>query len=349
MKFGLSLSGLLQHTRDGDMVQRFADVLHLVHVARDLGFDYIYAGQHYLSHPFQMLQPLISLARISAETDEMDMLSTVLVPLQNPVQMAEDVATLDVLTNGHVIVNAALGYRDEEYEAFGVTRNDRIARMFEILRLARLLWAGGEVTFDGRFTKVTGAQIGVLPVQQPHPRIWIAANSDAMVRRIARNGETWYLNAHAPFETLARQVALYRTVRAEQGHPPADTLPMSRETFVAPTRAQAVATARPFLEGKYRAYAAWGQDKALPGEEDFTVPFETLAARRFVVGSPDDVTAGLQRFADLGVTHASLRFGWPGTPREVIEGAVRLAAREVLPALRRRRSATDHGFPRARE
>ena len=89
MNFGLSLSGLLQHSRDGDMVQRFADVLHLVRVARDLGFDYVYAGQHYLSHPFQMLQPLVSLARIGAETGDMDLLSTVLIPLQNPVQMAE--------------------------------------------------------------------------------------------------------------------------------------------------------------------------------------------------------------------------------------------------------------------
>ena len=334
MKFGLSLSGLLQHSRDGNMVERFADVLHLVRVARDLEFDYIYAGQHYLTHPFQMLQPLVSLARLGAETGDMDMLSTILVPLQNPVQMAEDVATVDVLTNGRIIVNAALGYRDAEYEAFGVIREDRIARMFETLRLARLLWAGGEVTFDGRFAKIAGAHIGVLPVQRPHPRIWIAANGDGMVRRIARNGETWYLNPHAPFETLARQVALYRTVRAEYGHPPADTLPMSRETFVAPTRAQAVATVRPFLERKYRAYAAWGQDKALPGEEDFTVPFDELSAGRFIVGSPDDVIAGLQRFAGMGVTHASLRFGWPGTPRDVVEGAIRLAAREVLPALR---------------
>ena len=316
------------------MVQRFADVLHLVRVARELGFDYIYAGQHYLTHPYQMLQPLVSLARISAEAGDMELLSTVLVPLQNPVQMAEDVATLDVLTNGRVIVNAALGYRDEEYEAFGVARGDRVARMFETLRLVRRLWEGGEVTFDGRFTKVTGAHIGVLPVQQPHPRIWIAANGDAMVRRIARNGEIWYLNPHAPFDTLARQVELYRAVRAENGHLPADTLPMSRETFVAPTREQAVATARPFLEGKYRAYAAWGQDEALPGEEDFAVPFEELAAGRFVIGSPDDVVADLRRFAAIGVTHASLRFGWPGTPRAVVEDAIRLAAREVLPAVR---------------
>lgn len=334
MKFGLSLSGLLQDNAGADMTRRFADALHLVRVGRELGFDYVYAGQHYLSHPYQMMQPLIALARISAEAEGMDLLSTVLVPLQNPVQMAEDVATLDAVTGGRVIINAALGYRDEEYEAFGVTRGDRIARMFENLRLARLLWEGGEVAFAGRFTQVTGARIGILPAQRPHPRVWIAANGDGMVRRIARAGETWYLNPHAPYETLARQVALYNEVRAEHGHAPADTLPMSRETFVAETREQAVATARPFLEGKYKTYAAWGQDKALPGEEDFTAPFEELAAGRFIVGDPDDVTADLRRFAEIGVTHASLRFGWPGTPCEVVERALRLAAREVLPALR---------------
>lgn len=334
MKFGLSLSGLLQDVGEGDMTRRFADALHLVRVGRELGFEYVYAGQHYLSHPYQMMQPLIALARISAEAEDMDVLSTVLMALQNPVQMAEDVATLDVVTNGRMIVNAALGYRDEEYEAFGVARGDRIARMFENLRLARLLWEGGEVTFAGRFTQVTGARIGVRPVQRPHPRVWIAANGDGMVRRIAAAGETWYLNPHAAYETLARQTAMYKAIRAEHGHPPPDTLPMSRETFVAETREKAIETARPFLEGKYKTYAAWGQDKALPGNEDFTAPFEDLAAGRFIVGNPDDVEADLRRFAEIGVTHASLRFGWPGTPREVVEGAMRLAAREVFPALR---------------
>ena len=334
MKFGLSLSGLLQDAGGGDMTRRFADALHLVRVGRELGFEYVYAGQHYLSHPYQTMQPLIALARISAEAEGMDVLSTVLAALQNPVQMAEDVATLDVITNGRVIVNAALGYRDEEYEAFGVARSDRVARMFENLRLARLLWEGDEVTFEGRFTRVTGARIGVRPVQRPHPRVWIAANGDGMVKRIAAAGETWYLNPHASYETLARQTAMYKEIRAERGHPPPDTLPMSRETFVAETRKKAIATARPFLEGKYKTYAAWGQDKALPGNEDFTAPFEELAAGRFIVGNPDDVAADLRRFADIGVTHASLRFGWPGTPREVVEGAMRLVAREVLPALR---------------
>lgn len=334
MKLGLSLSGLLQDSGDSNMVQRFADVLDLVRLGRELGFEYIYTGHHYLSYPYQMMQPIPALARLSAITGDMDLLSTVLMPLQNPVRLAEEVATLDVLTNGHVIIAPALGYRDEEYEAFGVTREDRIRRMLEGMELMKLLWSGEEVTFDGEFTKVTKAHIGIRPIQQPHPRMWMTANGDGMVRRIARMGYTWYLNPHAAYETLARQVEMFKAVRAESGHGPVDTLPMSRETFVAETRKKAQDIVRPFLEGKYKTYAAWGQDKAMPGEEDFTQSFDELSEGRFIVGSPDDVIEDLTKFKDIGVTHASLRFGWPGTPKAVVESAIRLAAKEVLPALK---------------
>ena len=333
MKLGLSLSGLLQHDGDADMVQRFADVLDLVRLGRELGFEYIYTGHHYLTHPYQMMQPLPALARLAAETGEMDMLSTILMPLQNPIRLAEEVATLDVITNGHIIIAPALGYRDEEYEAFGVTHEDRLRRMLECMELMQLLWTGEEVTFKGEFTQVTGVHLGMKPVQQPHPRMWMTANGDDMVRRIARMGYVWYLNPHAAFDTLARQVEMYRAVRDEAGFGPVETLPMSRETFVAETRQQAQDTARPFLESKYRTYAAWGQDKAMPGEEDFTQSFDELSQGRFIVGDPDDVIADLIKFKEIGITHASLRFGWPGTPKHVVEGAIRLAAKEVLPAL----------------
>ena len=133
---------------------------------------------------------------------------------------------------------------------------------------------------------------------------------------------------------LARQIGLYKQARAEAGHPPADVMPVARETFVAETRERAFEIARPFLAAKYATYAAWGQDKALPGNESFDVGFEELAEGRFVLGGPEDVVRDLQRFKDLGVTHFSLRFGWPGTPRELVEGTMRLAAAEVFPALR---------------
>ncbi|MEX2599838.1 MAG: LLM class flavin-dependent oxidoreductase [Dehalococcoidia bacterium] len=334
MKFGLSLSGLLQHSGDGDMVQRFKDVLRIVEEARELGFDFIYTGHHYLSHPYQTLQPLVSLGRLAAVTGDMEMVSTILLPMQNPVQLAEDVATLDVITNGRIIISAALGYRDEEYEAFGVTKGDRVARMLENLELVKQLWSGEEVTFHGQFTRVTGVHVGVKPIQKPHPRIWMAANGDRMVRRIAEMGHPWYLNPHAPFDTLARQVEMYKDTWAMQGHGPIHTLPMARETFVGATRQEAFAAAAPYLGPKYATYAQWGQDKALPGDEDFNIPLEELTQGRFIIGGPEDCIQDLQRFKDIGVTHVATRMGWPGMPKELVLEAMRLGAKEVFPALR---------------
>ncbi len=333
MRFGLSLSGMLQHSGDGDMVQRFQDCIHLVQVARELGFDYIYAGHHFLSHPYQTLQPLPALARLSAEAGHMDILSTVLVSIANPVQLAEEVATLDVITGGKMTIAAALGYRDVEYEAFGVKKDERISRMFETLDLMHQLWKGEEVNFTGKFHQVTRAHVGVKPIQRP-PRVWIAANGDRMIRRIAAKGYTWYLNPHAEHKMLAEQLAAFRAIRSDAGHPDPDLIPMGRECFVGITDESATKIARPFLESKYQTYAAWGQDKAWPGEQDFQQPFEKLAAGRFIVGGPQRVQEDLEYFRGLGITDVSLRFGWPGMPMKLVEESIQLAASRIFPSLR---------------
>ena len=333
MKIGLSLSGLLQHTAESDMVQRFEEVLDLVRTARDCGFDYIYAGQHYLTTPYQMMQPLISLARLSAETGNMGLLSTILVPLLNPVQIAEDVATLDVISGGRITINAALGYRDLEFDAFGIEKDKRVQRMFENLDIAKILWSGEKVSFQNQYIKISNTNIGVTPVQKPHPKIWIAANSDAMVRRISSRGEVWYMNPHSSLSNLKRQFELYKEDLSNNGHSlPAD-IPIAREMFIARSRDDAYAIARPFLESKYKAYAAWGQDKAISAEENFSSPFEVLSDGRFILGTPNDALVILDQIRNLGVTHATLRLGWPGMSKKYVESAILLTAQEVMPAL----------------
>ena len=107
--------------------------------------------------------------------------------------------------------------------------------------------------------------MGIRPVQRPHPPIWIAANSDAAIIRAGRLGYPWYINAHATHETIERQLSLYRQAREAAGHPSTSVLPMTRELFVAETREAALQASAPFLTGKYDTYAAWGQDRALPG------------------------------------------------------------------------------------
>lgn len=330
MKFGVSLLGLVQQPRDQDLSRRVDDVITWVNEARDAGFRYIITGQHYLTDPFQELQPVPLLARLIPESGDMELFSTLIAPLQNPVDLAETWASLDVMSGGRMGLSLALGYRDEEYAAFGVERSARVRKFREVVDTVRALWTEEEVTVEGVDFTLDRATCTIRPLQQPHIPIWIAANADAAIERAARWGLPWNINPHARFETIERQVGVYLAAAEEAGVDP-PRFPLHRELFCAPSREEAFATARPYLEPKYAAYDRWGQDKALPGEEDFAIPFEQLAEDRFVLGDPDDCAREIARYRELGVERIHMRMNWPGMDLEPALKGLRLFGSEVIP------------------
>ena len=108
MKFGVFL--MPQHPRSDDPVRRFRETAELARLARDVGFDCVAAGHHYLSPPYQSLQSVPLLSRLAADTGTMDLcLSVLLLALLNPVQVAEEIATLDVICGGRLIFGVGLG------------------------------------------------------------------------------------------------------------------------------------------------------------------------------------------------------------------------------------------------
>src|ERR1043166_846089 len=124
MKFGVFL--MPQHPRSDDPVQRFRETVMLARAARDAGFDCVAAGHHYLSPPYQSLQSVPLLSRLAADTGSMDLcLSVLLLALLNPVQVAEDLASLDIMSEGRLVFGVGIGYREIEYEGFGMKRQDR--------------------------------------------------------------------------------------------------------------------------------------------------------------------------------------------------------------------------------
>jgi alkanesulfonate monooxygenase SsuD/methylene tetrahydromethanopterin reductase-like flavin-dependent oxidoreductase (luciferase family) len=332
MKFGLIVSK--QHPPGVSMVERFREHIEQVRAARDAGFDLIVMGQHYLSTPFQEIQPLPSLARLAADAGRMRVGATVLLlPLLNPVDVAEQVATMDVITEGRFIFGAGLGYRDEEFEAFGVQSKERVPRFLECLDVIKRLWTEDEVTHHGRFFNLTRARLVLKPVQKPHPPVWFAANNDAAVERSARMADAWVINPHAKLEILERQMALYRKALHAAGKPAPAEVPIIKELYVAPDRRAAIEECRPFLEAKYKAYGSWGQDKALPPGDHFDRGFEELVRDRFIIGDPDDAIRELRRYADtLGVTCFIFRIQWPGMEQAKVLRTIRLLAERVMPA-----------------
>src|SRR5665213_3767029 len=174
MKFGLFINA--QQPRGDDPVLRFRQCVQQVIVARDTGFDAIASGHHYVSPPYIALQNLPFLARLAADSGTMDLvLAVTLLALLNPVQTAEEIATLDVMSEGRVVFGVGIGYREEEFQAFGLQVSDRVPRMLEGLRLMQRLWTEDNVTHQGRYFNLRDATSTIRPVQHPHPPIWIAA------------------------------------------------------------------------------------------------------------------------------------------------------------------------------
>src|SRR5258708_30691694 len=182
MKFGVFISA--QQPGSDEPVGRFREAGEQARLARDAGFDALAAGHHYLSPPYQSLQSLPLLARLAGEAPGMELcLSVLLLALLNPVQTAEEVASLDIMSEGRVVFGVGLGYREVEYEAFGVSLRDRVPRMLEALDLINRLWTEEAVTFEGRVFPVHDATCTIPPVQEHQPPIRIAATARPPGRR----------------------------------------------------------------------------------------------------------------------------------------------------------------------
>lgn len=334
MRFGLALA--VQHLPTDSQPARFQEHVEQVRLARAVGFDSVWASQHYLATPNTYFQPIPTLARLAAEAEGMTLgTGVLLLPLLHPVDVAEQIATLDVITGGHLVFGVGLGYRDVENQAMGLDPRARVARLEEGVELISRLWSGEPVTFAGRHFSVRDVRISMPPVQRPGPPIWFAANVDAGVRRAARLGDAWLMNPHTTLAHLQRQLDLFRAERRRLGRPAAAEIPIAKECYVAPSHAVAVAEARPFLENKYKAYRQWGQDQALPAGEQWSEDFVELARDRFILGDPVAVREDIARHRErLGVTTMTFRVQWPGMAQDKVLRAIRLLGEQVFPHLR---------------
>jgi alkanesulfonate monooxygenase SsuD/methylene tetrahydromethanopterin reductase-like flavin-dependent oxidoreductase (luciferase family) len=304
------------------------DLIAQTRAARDAGFESVMSGQHYLSDYVQ-LQNIPLLGRLAAEAEGMTLgTGVVLLPLHHPVEIAEHLATLDAIADDFV-AGVGAGYRDAEFAAFGVPKRERAGRLEEGMALLERLWTEERVTFDGEYYSVEDASISTRPPEKPP--LWLAANADRAVRRAAERSDAWFVNPHSSMGEIREQKRdIYDPIRRERG---ADTtVPMIRETFVAPTAEEAYETAREYLEPKYQRYIDWGQDEAMEDETDLHRSFDELAEDRFLIGTPEDVAAELERYEEeVGVDHTLFRVKWPGMDSATACECIELVGDEVVP------------------
>jgi len=198
--------------------------------------------------------------------------------------------------------------------------------------LMKRLWTADEVTHHGHFYRITGARPTARPYQRPYPRIWLAGMTEPAIRRAGRLGHSFYAIGTLTFEQLRQAFVVWRAALAEGGHPVPPEIPVHREFYVAPTREEARARARPAVETKYGAYAQHG----LPGVgAGFTDGVERLMDDPFVIGAPDECLEKLARLHALGATHLALRLFWPGMTQVEALAMIELVAAKLLPTLQR--------------
>lgn len=335
MEFGLMLRG--QFEQGEDMGARFEELMAQARLADKLGFASITKGSHYSAYPLQDFQQLPFLTRASAEAPNVRLnAGIVLLSLHKPLDLAEQLASMDVMSGGRVIFGAGLGYREVEFRAFGSTQSERVQRFVENLEAIKRLWTEEKVSMKASHFELMEASCPMKPLQKPYPPIWIGANSDPGIRRAAALGDCWYINPHNRLDTTYRQMDVYKQALDEFGKPFPAELPMRREVFVAASREEAIRLCRPHLEIKYKSYHQWGQDKAMPeGDDNLDLEFDELIRDRFVLGSPDEVAEQILSLSKgLGVNHFIMSIQWPGMPQSLVLDTMHTLAEDVLPKVR---------------
>lgn len=338
MKLGIYLNA--QHPAGDDPARRFDETREQVRLIRSLGFDSIWSGEHHATDGFHYYPLLPMLQRLSADAEGLEIgTNIVLLPLHNPVEIAEIGAFLDVLTGGKFLLGVGLGYRDEEFAIFGVPKKERVSRLTEGIEIIRRLWTEDGVTHKGRHWQLDNVTIRPRPVQARAP-ILLAGQVDAAIERAAKIADGWCIVPIPRVDEVAAHVTQFKTTRKAAGLPPSQHVVRLYEVVCAPDEDTAVRRAAPFLLAKYAAYASWGLpglqfDKSSAPEQQL----RQLAANRFGVGTPEQVTEALAAQHRIGVTHVTMRVSWPGMKQDDILAGIDLLGRKVLPEVRRRVAA----------
>jgi alkanesulfonate monooxygenase SsuD/methylene tetrahydromethanopterin reductase-like flavin-dependent oxidoreductase (luciferase family) len=229
----------------------------------------------------------------------------VLLPLVNPVETAETAATVDMISHGRLTLGVAIGYRQAELEAVGLTRKDRVPKLEESLALMKQLWSGEEVHFAGRYCQVNGLRMGLTPVQKPHPPIVMGCQSERATARAARLTDGVFWGPQVGWGDIVTLLAVYRRARQESGNPSPGMLGASRALLLGNSREDAARVGRAYLERTFANYRTWEM------QESTMVPlalsFERPLGDWTVHGSSQDCVETLLRARDeIGLTDISL-------------------------------------------
>jgi alkanesulfonate monooxygenase SsuD/methylene tetrahydromethanopterin reductase-like flavin-dependent oxidoreductase (luciferase family) len=312
------------------------EALELYELADALGFDHVSVGEHHYGGRLDP-NPLITAAVLSQRLERARI--TVLgrtVPLANPVQLAEELAMLDVLTDGRLEV-ALLRGTPNEYVTYFTNPTESRAMLTEAVDLIRAAWTEPEpFGWEGRYYQFRTVAVLPRPIQAGGPRLLLSGNSDESARYAAQQQATLGIS-FAELSRCRELISAYRDAAEEHRWTPERQDVLYRNyCYVAETDDEAAETAAQRGYGDpQRVFTPRGQGTGQAVGEIFgTYDFKGVTATPEFCGAPDSVIAQLREYFDAGVGRVDLIFGGSGLPHELAKRNLELFASEVLPSVR---------------
>jgi probable F420-dependent oxidoreductase len=337
MKFGYGLLTAQHHPDDlRTLAEIYRECVEYGVLAEQAGLDSMWTSEHHFVDDGYMPSQLPVLAAIAARTERIRLGTGVLLaPLFDPVHLAEDAATVDLLSGGRLILGVGLGWRQEEFDGFGIDMRSRPSRIEGLIATLRQAWGDGLTTGDGKRYTYPGLNVTPKPVRGAATPIWIGGGGEPAVRRVARVADG-YLGSGASPAALAERVAWIHDEATTVGRDPAEIeIGVHRVVFAwrdgdAWSR---VAEAARYMNWKYgdMGKATGSLVRGLPGPDDAPSPEDVRS--RTIVGTPEQVAEQIRAYAPtLGERGLFVFRGHlPGLDPAVQREAFDLLVNEVVP------------------
>ncbi|MSP01844.1 MAG: LLM class flavin-dependent oxidoreductase [Acetobacteraceae bacterium] len=334
MKFGLFGAATAQRSNnpDVDSSAGFRDYIDYVIEAETLGYESVFIVEHHFTGFGQVSATLNLLTWIGAKTSTIRLGTAVLVlPWHNPVLLAEQAATVDLLSGGRLDFGVGKGYRHNEYEGFRIPMEEGQARFEESIDIITKSWVSNErFDFRGKFWSYDGIVVEPPTIQRPHPPFWQGAGHPDSIRRVAARGHHLLLDQFASIDETVRRFNIYRDAMIANGFGfnPLQ-VGVARAFFVADSEAEKDAAIERRMVAQKRLH-----DISQRPDRNNTASIMAFSDTReaneeaTLFGTPDEIIAKIQRLRDQGVEYILLNGG--GTSRENL----RRFASEVMPAFK---------------
>ena len=297
------------------------------------GLDSVWTSEHHFTDDEYLSGTLPALAALSARTEEIELGSAVaLAPLYDAVRLAEDAATVQALADGRLALGLSIGYLDQEFENFGVPKDERTDRTEEAIELARRAWEPGPIEYDARFHPID-PETTVTPTPDEAPSVVLGGLAKPAVRRAARMGDGWCANEMLTLDDVKTRQDDIERVREEAGLDGEFTTYVIQYGFVGDSYEEAWETVRDAYFYQQRKYAEWGEQEEI---DELPADQREELEERAIVGTPEDVVSQLEAYREtLGDdTHFIFRSYYPGIGTETMTDCIERVGEEVAPHLR---------------